>query len=326
MLSQTVDIARRAARRAARLFYGSPPAKSGEPPADPIRVAADHWSKLYGNEKFYRTEWQCHPFALEMRRTIYGGQERADWFVDTRMTRKPVERALGVGAGIAIDELHLVYRGAARHYDLMDISDAGLKILRENAAKHGYRDRVSCIVADANEADLGHERYGLITFMSSLHHIDKLERVLTACERALEPGGILWACEYIGPDCYQCPPAHIEIANRFFRTLHPSVRNRAHKRIRIPTREQCLAADPTESLHSSEIERVMRGIWPDLEFIGLYGSLAFMVSWSLNHDAIYDTAIGRSEMKRLLEEDRRLIDAGHLPHYYANLIARKKNG
>lgn len=288
-----------------------------------IETAADYWAEKYGNQEFYRREWQCHPYAVEMRSSLHDGQHRADWFLDKRMTRKPVKRALGIGVGLAVDELHLLSRGAAEHYDLMDISDAGLKLVAESAAKSGLSDRVSCIVADANEHDLGTDRYGLITFMASLHHVEQLERVLHACDRALEPGGVLWASEYIGPDCFQFPDGHVRHADAFYQSLAPSVRSKWLERLMFPTRAEVLAADPTEAVHSSQIEATMRAIWPDLEYFGTYGSLAFIVSWGLDYDAIYDTEIGRAEFRRLLAEDRKLIDAGEMPHYYAHLIARK---
>jgi SAM-dependent methyltransferase len=289
-----------------------------------IETAADYWAEKYGNKEFYRREWQCHPYAVEMRNSLHGGQHRADWFFDHRMWVKPVKRALGIGVGLAVDELHLLARGAAEHYDLMDISAEGLAQVARTAASVNLAHRVNCKVADANTAFLGERQYGLITFMASLHHMDRMEKVLRACERALEPGGILWASEYIGPDCFQYPAEHVEHANRFYRTLDPSVRNKwCPDQVAFPTREEVLAADPTESLHSSQIEPLMRSIWPDMEFVGTYGALAFIVSWTLDHDAIYDTPVGRSEFQRLLAEDHRLTDAGELPHYYAHLIARK---
>lgn len=292
--------------------------------SDAIAVAAEYWAEKYGNQEFYRREWQCHPFAVEMRNSLHQGQYRSDWFVDHRMQAKPVKRALGIGVGLAYDELHLLHRGAAEHYDLMDISADGLKMVMREASKVGLDHRISCIVGDANEAFLGDRKFGLITFMASLHHINKLEHVLRACDLALEPGGILWASEYIGPDCFQFPPEHVEIANEFYRTLDPRAKNRWFPQVLgFPSREDVLSADPTESVHSSQIEPVMRSIWPDLEFFGTYGSLAFMVSWCLDYDAIYDTEVGRREFARLLAEDRRAIDAGRLPHYYAHLIARK---
>lgn len=288
-----------------------------------ISIAADYWAKQYGNDTFYRREWQCHPHAIAFREKLHGGLNRPDWFFQHKMGGKPVKNALGIGAGIAMDELHLVYRGAVEHYELMDISDAGLSILRANAERHGYADRISCTVGDVNEADLGENRYDLITFMASLHHVEELERVLLACNRALKPGGILWASEYIGPDCFQFPDEHVGIARNLYQALDPSLRNRWYPELGFPTRAEVLAADPTESVHSSEIEPIMRRIWPDLEFFGTYGTLAFIISWCLNHDALYDSDQGLRAMRAILDIDAALIDAGRLPHYYAHLIARK---
>lgn len=289
-----------------------------------LEKAAQYWAEQHLGEAFWRREWQYHPSALEMRRTLQGGRDRMDWFIRDKLKGARIRRALGIGVGLAIDELQLAELGAIEHFEMIDVNAAGLEVVEKRAAERGLTGRVSCRVQDANSSDLGEKRYDLIVFTASLHHMTELEKVLRACDRALVPGGTLFATEYIGPDCFQYPAAHVALANAFYRTLDPRVKNKWYPdALAFPTREEVLANDPTESVHSSRIVSAMRAIWPRLEFTGLYGPLAFMVSWCLNYDATYDTEIGRAEMQRLIQADHEAVDAGQLPHYYAHLIARK---
>jgi SAM-dependent methyltransferase len=309
-----------AAAASSFLIVGS----GGEILAD-LSVAADYWAQQYGNDTFYRREWQWHPHAVAMRHALHGNRARADWFFETQMLGKPVASALSIGAGIAMDELHLLGRNAVRRFDLMDISDAGLNMAKADAQSKGIGTRIECIVADVNQTNLGSERYDLIMFMASLHHVEKMESVLRACDRALKPGGIIWASEYVGPDCFQFPPEHTSFAMNLYKALDPALKNQWYPELGFPTREEVLAADPTESVHSSKIIPLMRAVWPEVQFIGTYGTLAFIISWCLNYDALYDTEQGMRAMRAILDIDAALIDAGRLPHYYGHLIARKEN-
>ena len=286
--------------------------------------AAQYWAEQHLGEAFWRREWQYHPSALAMRRTLQAGRDRIDWLIHDKLKSAKIQRALSIGVGLAIDELQLAELGAIEHFEMIDVNAASLEVVKKRAAERGLADRVSCRVQDANSSDLGEARYDLIMFTAALHHMTELEKVLSACDRALLPGGTLFATEYIGPDCFQYPTEHIALANAFYRTLDQRVKNKWYPdALAFPTREEVLANDPTESVHSSRIVSTMRAIWPRMEFTGLYGPLAFMVSWCLNYDATYDTEIGRAEMQRLIEADHEAVDAGHLPHYYAHLIARK---
>ena len=127
----------------------------------------------------------------------------------------------------------------------------------------------------------------------------------------------------VGPDYFQYPPEHADIARRLYRMMHPDLRRTGEPELKFPSQEDVIANDPTESPQSSQIEEVFRRVWPDAEVIGTYGSLAFMVMWTLDHDALYDSAAGREAFRTLLDLDTALIDAGALPHYFAYLIGRK---
>ncbi|SDJ55500.1 Methyltransferase domain-containing protein [Aliiruegeria lutimaris] len=173
--------------------------------------------------------------------------------------------------------------------------------------------------------DLPDASYDVITFIASLHHFDDLDGILKRCERALAPGGVLWATEYIGPDYFDYPEEHRDLARRLWRTLGPEVKKTWIPELQFPTVEQVIEADPTESIHSSEIPRAMKEAFEDVEIIPTYGTFAFILFWGLNHDALYETDIGREFAATVMDLDTALIDSGALPHYFAYLIGRKPN-
>ncbi|MEI5668092.1 class I SAM-dependent methyltransferase [Bosea sp. CCNWLW174] len=285
---------------------------------------ADHWATAYENERFSRREWIGHPAAQERMKRIMGGHAtHAQWFIKTQLMNKPVRRGLGIGVGVAFHENQIVASGAVERYDYFDLSQAGLDLAKAGAADLGVADRITFHCADVNEIPLEEGAYDVITFMASLHHIHELERTLLNCQRALAPGGVLWAFEYVGPDRFDYPDEHTDIARRIYRMLAPELHLPGEPELKFPTPEAVIEVDPTEAVHSSEILPTMRRIWPDMEVHGQYGSLSFMIMWCLNYDYIYDDPRGVEAYRTLIDIETALVDSGQLPHYFVNAIARK---
>lgn len=289
-----------------------------------LETTADHWAETYQSEDFARREWIGHPLATKrMARIMNGHATHAQWFVHEILKGKPIRRALGIGVGVAFHENQIVAAGVVEHYDYYDISQAGLDLAKAAADKLGIVDKISFICADINKVGLNAEEYDLVTFMASLHHIHELEQTLRNCEFAMAPGAILWAFEYAGPDRFDYPDEHADIARRLFRILDEDIRLPGEPELIFPSPSDVIAVDPTEAVHSSEILPTLRRIWPDLEVNGQYGTLSSMMMWCLNHNALYDTAKGYEAYGTILELEDALVDSGALPHYFVNAIARK---
>lgn len=286
--------------------------------------AAEYWNQRHFDPAFLRGEWSFHPYAKQRLHGLLGQvASREEWFHNRFIRGRTGLRALGIGVGRAASELALLAMGGIERYELFDVSPVALADGQREAERLGVADRAVFRNLDITGTALPDGAYDVITFIASLHHMVELEAVLRKCERALAPGGVLWAAEYIGPDHFQYPPEHTDLARRLFRMLHPEVRRAGEPELKFPSREEVIANDPTESPHSSQIVETMRGIWPDAEVIGTYGTLAFIIMWTLDHDALYDTESGREAFRTLLDIDTAMIDAGLLPHYFAYLIARK---
>lgn len=286
--------------------------------------AAAYWGANYFAEAAIRAEWQSHPLALDRLVALLGGRMREDWFAHTYLSNGPVDHALGVGVGRAETELELMRKGHVRHFDLYDVSPVGLDHAKQRAEELGFGDRVRCFVGDIQTADLAPGHFDIVTFMASLHHIAALEPTLWAVNRALKPGGILWAGnEYIGPDRFHYPDEHADVARSLFRELPRHLTKSWATELPLPTPAEVEAADPSESPCSSRIVPTMQRIFPRLELKPLYGSFAFIIFWGLNHDALYETPEGTELVRFILAMDKALVDGRKLPHYFAHLVAWK---
>jgi len=288
-----------------------------------IQRTADHWNKQHFSTAFLRAEWSYHPLALARLHRMLGYDSREEWFVKTHLPHGPVQRGVGIGVGTATSELRLLASGAVEQFDLYEISPVALESVREEARRLGVEDRARFLCEDINHVALPTETYDLVTFIASLHHMEQLEHVLQSCYASLAPGGVMWAAEYVGPDRFNFPDADTAFAKRLYRALDPDVKKTWEPELRFPSPADVIAVDPTESVHSSDIIKTARWIFPQLDVIPTYGTLAFIISWCLNHDALYDTEEGREAFQAILDIDTAMLDAGQLPHYFAYLIGVK---
>jgi hypothetical protein len=60
----------------------------------------------------------------------------------------------------------------------------------------------------------------------------------------------------------------------------------------LPDPEQVAAADPSKSVRSDAIPKCLAGQFADLETYPRFGSLLFVLWWSLNHEALFDRPTG----------------------------------
>ncbi len=288
-----------------------------------LQRTSEHWDSHHFSDDFLRAEWSFHPEAKARLHRQLGAPSREAWFHNTYLAGRTGLRALGVGVGRAVTEINILSLGAIDRYDLYDLSPAALADGKRYAESRGLADKANFICADFQLADIPDGSYDVITFIASLHHIEQLEPTLEKCRRALAPGGVLWAAEYIGPDYFDYPAAHTMLARKMWPLLDPAIRKTWIPELLFPSVADVIAVDPTESVHSSDIPRAMRAVFKDVTVIPTYGTFAAILFWGLNYDPLWDTPEGNMAARHIMELDTALIDSGALPHYFAYLIARR---
>ena len=265
-------------------------------------------------------------FILPPRQDCIGFSDcecREEWFWRHFLNGRQGLKALGIGAGRGETELRLLTTGTISRYDLYDIASKALDDARLTAETIGVANWARFIDASIHSVDFEDEAYDLITFIASMHHINDLEHILQKCYRALAPGGVLWAAEYIGPDYFDFPAEHTRLATHLWRGLDSKLTKSWEPALRFPTVEEVIAADPTEAVCSSRIIDAMAATFPELQIVPTYGTFAFILFWGLNPDAIYENADGGELVEAVMEIDSALIDSQRLPHYFAYAIGRK---
>jgi len=101
-----------------------------------------------------------------------GNRSQLQWFVNTKLEKRKVRHALGIGVGAANAEIELLAMEAAEHYRSLRYQRSRLG----NGASHrtgpGRGRLVSFYCRDANSIELPAGKYGLVHIhgVASSHH------------------------------------------------------------------------------------------------------------------------------------------------------------
>ena len=181
------------------------------------------------------------------------------------------DRAVSVGCGMASKERQLLAANIVGHYDLFDLSDQRLAVAGRQLEKNGLSDRATLVCGDAFEETPG-EKYDLVTWFSSLHHMPDAYAAVEWSRRVLKPGGIFAMWEYTGPTRWQWTDRNLEHVNAFRRAVPPKFRPEQLV-ISRPTIQEMLDRDPSEAADSANIRPAVAANFPNAEVIDLGGGL-----------------------------------------------------
>lgn len=284
---------------------------------------SDYWDSRVAQSYGDRAEWLAHPFTRTRLAQLRDGRSLEEWVIARYLKGSRVSRAIGIGCGVASFELGLLSLGAVEHFDLYDVSQGALDAALTMAQSLGVADRVRVFRQDINQVALPPNTYDLVTFISSLHHVAELQGVLHKVNETLTPGGLVFASEYVGPDRFAYPEEDAAYAKQLYRILDPTLRS-PWPELPQPNPDDVAAADPTESIHSSEIIETVRHVFERVEVTPFGHALAFIIWWGLNHDALYETEQGRDLVAFILDFDNMLVESGRLSSYFSYLVAYKR--
>ena len=235
-------------------------------------------------------------------------------------------RALSLGSGTGKVELELSAMGDFASLEGIDISrrltaEAGARAEREG------RPEVRFICGDIAKMELAPAAYDLVFAHHSLHHFANVDRILRRVKGMLKPDGLLAFEEYVGPNRFQWRREQVEVINELLGRIPPRYRKRyglsvEKVRVRAPGLLRMLLADPSEAVDSESILPCVQENFEILENKKMGGTL----SCALFHDIAQNFAPSDAEalsfVRMVLEEERRLIDAGALQSDFAFVVAR----
>lgn len=196
--------------------------------------------------------WMAHPTVRRYINRAVTGDE-GTWPLETFKARRgetSFERVLVPGCGTGELERDLLAKGLCQRVDAFDVSASAVGAARERAIEAGLGDRIRYSVTSFEAFSSPAGTYDACFFHHSLHHLSSPERALERVRQWLEPGGILYLDEYVGPSRSQWNRRSFEVACEIYRHVPRSLRK--SDRLAIPGLLAKLS-DPSESTASDRI-------------------------------------------------------------------------
>ena len=260
--------------------------------------------------------WGSQPLVRRaINRRISGDPNRwpMEWFA-AKYVPAALPLGLSVGCGTGLLERDVFLKGICERLDGIDFSAESIAEARRAAEEAGLARRLDYRVEDINVVKLPRERYDIVFFHGSLHHIRNVERVLEEVRAALKPGGLLFLDEYMGPSRSEWNDGLWSFARSAFDALPPELKNRPELAIPLPM------DDPSESVRSSAILPAVRDLFEVLEDRPYGGNILWFVFPCLDMARMREDET--RALTRLIALEDHLLEKGWVESYFRVLVAR----
>lgn len=303
-------------------------------------LVADHWARKLGSTEDFSAETYWLALPRVARYYMLGatrGRRDDSWVNDCVYQhlagRTPVERMLSIGCGRGELERHLSLFPAFVSCDAWDISAGAIDTARSLAAQEGL-GHIQYAVRDANTTEIAPGRYDAIWFNNSLHHIEALEHVCANVSRGLTADGWLFLNEYVGPNRFDLSPRQQEAIRAAFALIPRRLRRRRAadgstviaEGPALPSPAATAAADPSESVRSADILRVIDSYFDIVECNPAGGTILQFLLHGIAGNFRPDDEESMEVLDTLLRIETALIRSGDLSSDFAVVAARRRAG
>ena len=297
--------------------------------AERIEQAARWRNAQHPVMKDDRSRWWQNRHVIAHVRTALTGDARKDWYAWAAEHYFPVpaERGLCLGSGRGGVERKAVDLGIARAMDGVDLAGDVLREAAETAERLGYRT-VRYLTADLNAYEIPEGVYDVVIAREILHHLERLDEVLDRVVRALRPGGLLIAEEYVGPNRFRWRPLQAALAREILSAI-PEERRRYAATGDVKREGAVLPGtlenDPTEAVRSEDILPLVRERFDRVDLRPAGGTLAQIVFDGIMHHFDEEDPRDVLFVRSVLATESALIRAGVLESDYVLFAARRRS-
>lgn len=260
--------------------------------------------------------WGSQPLVRRaINRRVTGDPNRwpMEWFAQKHVP-EALPLGLSVGCGTGLLERDVFLKGVCQRVEGVDFSPEAIAEAKRGAEEEGLARRLDYRVEDINAIRLPRERYDIVFFHGSLHHIRNVEGVMEEVRAALKPGGLIFLDEYMGPSRSEWTDAEWGFARSAFDGLPEELKNRAELAIPLPM------DDPSESIRSSAILPAAKRLFEILEDRPYGGNILWFVFPCMDMARLREDRTGA--LSRLIALEDHLLEKGWVDSYFRVLVGR----
>lgn len=307
-------------------------------PGNLKEIVAKHWSNIDTEGQFGKNVyWLANPIVQRSYiKKAVGGKDYPHWLnycVEWYLKKRcPVDEMLSVGCGAGPLERHLAKLNAFKHMDAFDIAPTSIDLAKKASEKEGITS-INYMVRDAEACGFPAKTYDAIFFNSSLHHMSKMDQIVSQTASALKPDGFLFINEYIGPNRFDLSEREKEVIQAVYTLIPERYRVSLSKnnfgalqnKVQFPNPIDVANVDPSEAVCSQEIVPTIEKYFKIIEFNKLGGTaLQFLLQNIAGHFREEDPD-SKAVLELILKAEETLISVGDLSTHFAFIVACKKD-
>ncbi len=262
----------------------------------------------------YKTSnwWIIPEIRQRLNRLISGDPEITyeTFLGDTFLTGKKNLRMLSIGCGRGSHEMTFAKFPNFEHIEGIDLAPEAINFANQKAIENNLKN-LSYYTADIYSYDFKPRSYGVILFHASLHHFEKLDRILGhQVKKALKPDGILVLHEYVGPNRFRWKKDQLKEVNRILRDIVPkqyrkrNISSHLKSKVFCPGHLRMILSDPSEAICSENIIPMLKKYYYPLKEVALGGNILHLLLKDIAHNFMNDAL----ETKRLINQLMNLED------------------
>jgi len=196
----------------------------------------------------------------------------------------------------------------------IDISKVSIREARRLARLERHSG-ISYRVKNCDQLRLPRERYDIVFFHGSLHHIADPDKLLDEVLRSLKPHGLLYVDDYIGPSRDEWTDEHLVHARQEYELIDEGLRV-------VPVNPPLDSSDPSEMIRSSRITPAIEQRFEILHDKPYWGNLLFPLFCALNGQKLQQH---QELIERMINREKQLVNEGAFSSpLFKVVLARKK--
>ncbi|MCA1840183.1 MAG: class I SAM-dependent methyltransferase [Actinobacteria bacterium] len=236
----------------------------------------------------------------------------------------PRGRWLSIGCGNGNLELQMASNGLFDTMDAIDPSAMAVDVAKGVAASRGITN-VNFLVGDANVMKLPASTYDVVHMNMALHHVSHLERLICQINKTLKPHGTFIANEFVGPNQFQFPHKQQELVKEILLRMPERLRwnpvvGAVKNEYPVYPRRHWRDWDPTESIRSDDIPRILKRNFPKMRHIPYGGTILNLLLENIFANFDVDAEEDLLVIKDLIEYEHRLLVDGVIQSDFAYFV------
>ena len=296
-------------------------------PSSSKKRVTKSWDSVTGS---FITNWWSVPYIQKRWNKLITGNENIeypDYLVQKYFSGKKDLILLSPGCGTGGKELKFVKFNNFKLIEAFDLSPERISIAKRNAEEKGVRN-ITYSVSDIMSFKFEKNKYDIVLFDSSLHHVKELEYILNKVHNSLKDDGVLVINEFVGPSRFQWSNEQLNKSNEALKIL-PDGYKRRWKSGGIKSKNyrpgilRMIISDPSESVRSQDIPNEIYKNFNIVEEKPYGGNVLHLTLKDISHNFMNEDEETSDLIKRLIKIEDDFLAAGNKSDFIFGVYSKK---